>query len=337
MFDRIAKGLWWDRALRVNSGCTKVSPGCDNCWAESELTIRRKNPDPKISAQWPGDFAGDVHLLESNLEKLLNARTPKVWSVWNDLFHKDVPSEYRDRVLGAFAVSQKQLGIILTKRPDQMAEYFCDIKRQVSIAVAVSLAAYTNIDLGRFWGEAGWPLKKIWLGTSAEDQERADERIHDLLKCPAAVRFLSLEPLLGPVSIEDLIFDFYGNAAKIWRCKKCGWTGHRDELGGGNLSISCPRTGCTSSNGIVGPNERDGLEIIETEPRIGWVIVGAESRGGGIGRECKIEWVRAIVAQCKEASVPVFVKQLHIDGKLVKDIEKFPEDLRLRQVPEFSV
>lgn len=64
------------------------------------------------------------------------------------------------------------------------------------------------------------------------------------------------------------------------------------------------------------------------------IIIGAESIGGRPGRECKLEWVRDLVAQCKTASVPVFIKQLHINGKLVKDITKFPNDLQIRKYPK---
>ena len=94
--------------------------------------------------------------------------------------------------------------------------------------------------------------------------------------------------------------------------------------GGKNATI-------TSTNNILESRAADKLN--PAKPGIGWVIVGAESRGGGVGRPCNIEWVRKIVYQCKAAGVPVFVKQLHIDGKLIKNMEMFPEDLRLREVP----
>lgn len=318
--ERKKKGLWWDAALRINSGCTKVSPGCDHCWAESELAIRSNSPNPKIAAQWPGNFSGDVHLLPDNLEKVLKAKTPKAWAVWNDLFHKDIPDEYRDRVLGAFAVAQKQLGIILTKRPDQMAGYFVDTgeARCAMIANAADLIAKEQ---GKeYCPIQHLPLNNIWLGTSAGDQQRLEERARHLLQCPAAVLFLSIEPMLAEMDIKP-----YVNLRM--RCagdKGCGYTGPSYEFNGKkDGSYACPK--CRKNHTYFMTNSVD------------WVIVGAESRGGGIGRQCKVEWVRSIVAQCKAAGVPVFVKQLHIDGKLVKETNKFPEDLRLRQVPAFNL
>ena len=107
---------------------------------------------------------------------------------------------------------------------------------------------------------------------TVEDQERADERISHLLVTPAAVHFLSIEPMLGPVNILPWLYN------------------------------------------------------------IDWVIVGAES--GAKRRPMKLEWVRAIVDQCRMADVPVFVKQLHIDGTPVKNIEQFPEDLQIQEYPQ---
>lgn len=112
----------------------------------------------------------------------------------------------------------------------------------------------------------------LWFGVTCENQDRADERIPDLLKANVAHRWLSCEPLLGEIKFK------YGILSNI-----------------------------------------------------NWVVVGAES--GANRRPCKIEWVESIVEQCQAANVPVFVKQLDLNGKLEKDINKFPEHLRIRQVP----
>lgn len=327
--------------MRATSGCTKVSPGCDRCWAEAELKIRRNSPNPKIAAQWPGDFQGDVRLLPDNLEKILKERTPKAWSIWNDLFHKSVPFEYIDRVLAPFVLRPEQLAIILTKRIERVPEYFETLKQRVfewdngegeteeyliTNALDVDDCDPQMETACRKWLDTwnarhlGFPLPNIWLGTSAEDQRRLEERAVHLLKCQASLLFLSLEPLLGEMNIKPYVH-------LRMRCagdKGCGHTGPSYEYAGKKEgSYACPKC-------------RENHSYFMTDS-VGWVIVGGESRGGGIGRECRIEWVRSIVEQCKDAGVPVFVKQLHIDGKLVKDINKFPEDLRLRQVPVFSV
>jgi len=92
----------------------------------------------------------------------------------------------------------------------------------------------------------------------------------------------------------------------------------------GALSVHTP------DGGLLGIKPQE----FECLPGLNWVIVGAESIGGRPGRECKLEWVRDIRDQCKTAGVPLFIKQLHIDGKLVKDIDRFPDDLRIREYPE---
>lgn len=351
MFDRTEKGLWWDAAARLNSGCTKVSPGCDHCWAESELKIRSNSTNPKIAAQWPGDFCGDVRLLPDNIEKILKARTPRAWSVWNDLFHKSVPFWYIAKVFYTAAISYRHVVMALTKRPERAVEFLEWVKEKSKGMwwgefgqLASHLPIDENQEIGDPWltyhtaakkhyypdipepvdklGDAGifvpWPVPNIWLGTSAEDQQRLDERAGHLLRCQASLLFLSLEPLLGPMRIHPHLERVEAVACPLAEsldgvCRRRGYTGR------------CPNQ----------PEQTCGL-CCNSGLGVNWVIVGAESRGARIGRECRIEWVRSIIEQCKAANVPVFVKQIHIGGKLVKDIKKFPEDLRLRQVPGFN-
>ena len=162
---------------------------------------------------------------------------------------------------------------------------------------------------------APWPLPNVWLGVSVEDQQRADERIPHLLLVPAAVRFLSVEPILGPV---DLNAGPVGDA--LSECDECGTTARGD---------------CDFCQGLG---------------RISWVIVGGE--GGPGARPCSVEWIRSIVRQCRAAGVPVFVKQLGArpyfhDGMRLSDVQllrlhnrkggdpsEWPEDLRVREWPE---
>jgi protein gp37 len=121
-----------------------------------------------------------------------------------------------------------------------------------------------------------WPLSNVWLGTSVENQATADERIPHLLKVPAAVRFLSVEPLLGPVDLSKWL--------------ACNCPGDYPRADGGPHNRWCP------------------MALDAYVPRIAWVIVGGES--GPNARPCRIEWIRSIVKQCKAAGVPCFVKQL---------------------------
>ncbi|MEI8245595.1 MAG: DUF5131 family protein [Lentisphaerota bacterium] len=148
--------------------------------------------------------------------------------------------------------------------------------------------------------------ENILYGVTCENQPRADERIPHLLAAGVQNRWLSLEPLLGPIDFKKEWF--YADNEKTCR--------NRDLLLHRHLHF-CPECLPQTCGGING------------------IIVGAESIGNKAGRECKIEWIEHIVEYCRLDRIPVFVKQLHIGGKLVDDINKFPEHLRIRQVPWF--
>ncbi len=289
MFNRTNKGRWWDFGWQLVEGCDKVSPGCDNCWSLIKESRFRKE-------------TGVVFHYE-RLDRPLKRKTPASYSIWNDLFHPEVNIGQLTHALDTIEQCPQHIFQVLTKRPERIYPMM-----------------WGPHDEGwRYFGSGSFH-KNMWLGTSAEDQQRLEERAKHLLKCPTALLFLSLEPMLGPMDIKP-----YVNLRM--RCagdKGCGHTGPSYEfMGKKEGSYACPKC-------------RKNHTYFMTDS-VGWVIVGAESKGGGIGRECRIEWVRSVVEQCRAASVPVFVKQLHIDGKLVKDIREFPDDLRVREVPVFSV
>lgn len=147
-----------------------------------------------------------------------------------------------------------------------MAEYRSQIRAELVFAEMNRLADISETTPVCF--------QHLWLGVTVEDQVRARERIPDLLRCPAAVRFISIEPML-----EDI------------------------------------------------PLKRHRLAQVD------WVIVGAESGAGR--RLCRLSWIRRVVEQCRDWGVPVFVKQIHdAEGRLVRDIEKFPNDLQVREYPQ---
>jgi len=243
--ERWDRGIYWNPWQLVD-GCTKVSAGCQNCWS---LGMARRYKQDFVE---DGEWNGRVRLNYNRLNIPVKEQKPTVYAVWNDLFHKAVKQEYICQVYDAMRDCERHTFLVLTKR----------IERAV-----------------KFRG-LPWP-DNIWLGTSVSTQEDAEKNIPELLTIPAAVRFLSIEPLL-----EDIDF-------------------------------------------AAGYNRRgDTVSMID---EIDLAIVGCES--GPKRRPCRIEWVRTVVEQCKTASVAVFVKQLNIDGKVVKDISKFPEDLRLREWP----
>jgi len=180
---------WTDETWNPVTGCTKVSAGCKHCYAE------------RITERWGRDFA-KIELHESRLRQPLTWKKPRMVFVnsMSDQFHESVPFEFIDKCFAAMACSRRHRYQILTKRPARMAEYLC------RKGVAENIAWTTNFVIKQesHYGESvPWPLPNVWLGTSVENQAAADERIPHLLRCPAAVRFLSVEPLLGPVNLGD--------------------------------------------------------------------------------------------------------------------------------------
>lgn len=153
------------------------------------------------------------------------------------------------------------------------------------------------------WDEKSWPLN-AWAMTTVANQKNADERIPELFKTHAHVLGLSMEPLLGPVDIH-------------WALR--GW-----------CPIHHTAPVCYAPDIGYGLCAHDHTYRIR---RVNWVIVGSESLGNKPGRPTSLEWVRSIRDQCGVAGVAFFVKQLEIAGQLVKDVSRFPFDLRIQELP----
>jgi len=123
-----------------------------------------------------------------------------------DLFHDEVPDEFIDRIMAVVARAPNHIFLVLTKRPDRMLEYFADpnLSRRPEIdlwrcTIAASWAQHYYDEIP----ETLWPLPNLWLGVTAEDQQRANERVSLLLQIPAAVRFVSVEPMLEAVDLSS--------------------------------------------------------------------------------------------------------------------------------------
>lgn len=166
---------WTDATWNPVTGCSHVSPGCVNCYAEA-LSLRFGRSTKPWTAQ---NAPENVKLHPERLRDPLTWRTPKRVFVnsMSDLFHELVPRAFLDDCFGVMAKAHAHTFQILTKRADRMLEYF------------------SRPDTGRLF-------PNVWLGVSVEDQRRADERIPLLLRTPAVVRFISAEPLLAPVSFR---------------------------------------------------------------------------------------------------------------------------------------
>lgn len=264
---------WADATVNAINGCSVVSPGCTNCYAMRLAGTRLKHHpsragltmDSKAGPVW----TGEVRLDEKQLMQPLRWRRPRkiFWNAHGDLFHPAVPDEWIDRVFAVCALTPQHTHMILTKRPERMREYITANRWQEIFDEAYGLSDAGRTDNAP---QEQWPLPNVWLATSVEDQARADERIPHLLATPAAKRFLSCEPLLGPVDLIGAEQD--------------------GPLRDGELT-----------------NIDDPLQIRYGGPRLDWIIVGGESGPGA--RPMHPDWVRSLRDQCAAAGVPFFFKQ----------------------------
>jgi protein gp37 len=278
---------WTDAVWNPVTGCTKVSAGCKFCYAERDF-----------HRPYPGRDFTDVRTHPDRLLQPLRWRRPRRIFVdsMGDLFHEDVPPQFIDQCFAVMALADRHTFQVLTKRPERMRNYF-------------NLAYVTGLDLPSICAEARiercaetiarmrgpkmedayWkrlltqPYQNVWLGVSIEDQATADERVPLLLQTRAAVRFVSYEPALGPVSLTRF---FTGNASQCERCGGIYESGKMDPR-------ACPK--CY------------GLPTFQKPHGIDWIIAGGES--GPNARPSHPDWFRSVRDQCQAAGVPFFFKQ----------------------------
>lgn len=199
---------WTDASWNPLRGCTRVSEGCRNCYAERMSARFSKPGEPfhgvaEMTPQGPR-WTGKVLPVYEHLADPLRWKKPRRIFVcsMSDLFHKDVPDEFVDKVFAVMALAGQHTYQVLTKRPERAAEYLRDAKPFNRIGQAArELWQGMGRQVNWVW-QGGWPLSNVWVGTSVENQEAADKRIPYLLQVPAAVRFLSVEPMLGPVNLR---------------------------------------------------------------------------------------------------------------------------------------
>jgi protein gp37 len=295
---------WTDATWNPVVGCSIVSPACTNCYAMAQAariermtggnthyagTTKVVNGKPV----WTGKLVlAPDHILTAPL-RWRRPRRVFVNSM-SDLFHEDMPDEWIDRVFAIMALSPQHTFQILTKRPERMRRHLSHDGRLRGIA----MIAGKMVDERGFDGDVAsdavldgpWPLPNVWLGVTAEDQARADERIPSLLETPAAVRFVSAEPLLGPVNLARI------RIAPDHHTIIDALDGYALEAGG-----------------------RTGLD---------WIIVGGESGPGA--RPTHPDWIRSIRDQCAAAGVAFHFKQRGDwswlepgDGEWPTDMPKF--------------
>ncbi len=171
-------GVWWDVSYNPVTGCTPISEGCANCWARAMAGSRLRG-----RYGYPQDKPFRVTLHPDKLHRPPSGKDKKIFVCdMGDLFHKQVPTETIEKLLGDCAVANHTF-IFLTKRAGRMRNIYCEMD-----------------DRDGFYGHPN-----LWFGVTCENQKWADIRIPELLKIPAAVRFLSLEPLLGPIDARGAL------------------------------------------------------------------------------------------------------------------------------------
>lgn len=285
---------WTDHTFNPWIGCAKVSPGCKHCYAETLMDTRYGRVEWGVHGTRvrtsPANWRKPVRWNRQAEESGVRARVfcASLADVFED---RDELEPWREDLFDLIHVTPSLDWQLLTKRPENVLAM---VGRERMAVLADNL----------------------WIGTSVENQEHADLRIPELLKIPAAVRFLSCEPLLGPVQLRQSWCDFLE-----------GWDTDAEEGWDG---------------------EPEPVQV-QTE-RVDWVIAGGESGPGA--RPCDVAWIRDLVRQCREADVPPFVKQLgvrpiedgcsdpghtpsldRVNDSKGGDWSEWPEDLRVREMP----
>ncbi len=259
---------WTQETWNPVIGCTKVSAGCQNCYAE-RMAYRQVCMGAARHEKFPDDnedvwiaysnvmdedthgWNGSVSLRPEILDKPQHWRKPRRIFIcsMSDLFHEKVPFEFICRIFETIQNAGQHTYLILTKRAKEMKEFFQSCED---------------------WDSSEWP--NVHIGVTCENQKET-WRAGILQDISACMRFISFEPLLSDITYIPM-----------------------------NIK------------------------------NLHWAIIGCES--GPKERECKLDWVYRLVSFFISHGVPIFVKQLNINGKVEKDISKFPKDLQIRQYPE---
>lgn len=304
---------WTDATWPITVGCTRTAPagsvqsGCGDasgggCYAEQ--SVARVNRC-SIGAGRPAPYADLVKLVKrgdrtvarwTGRAKFFPERLamPLRWerprrifvSSQSDLFHDDVTNEQIAAVFGVMAAAPQHTFQVLTKRARRMREWFewagrLDLDRlQARAYSAIPESDHAGrLAIARGRGRS-WPLRNVWLGVSVENQAAADERIPELLATPAAVRWISAEPLIGAVDL---------GLPRTWLVGATARKILRD----------------TGARGAVPAH-------LQPPPSLDWFVMGAESGPGA--RAADPAWFRGLAEQCRSAGVPVFFKQGVVGG-----------------------
>ena len=296
---------WTDATWNPVTGCAKVSAGCKHCYAERNWGRLQHLP------AYAGRAFTDVATHADRLDQPIRWAKRRMIFVnsMSDLFHPAVPDDFIDSVFGIMWAClygrNEQDGHVfqvLTKRADRMRDYMSTDRREAWARAAVHHGGGIDPD-GIFDQTLSFegPHPRIWLGVSVEDQAAADERIPLLLDTPAAVRWISAEPLLGPVDLSPAYLP----------CPNAEYVIMDPETGGYECCSSCDYTGISDEIGID------------------WVVVGGES--GPKARPMHPAWARSLRDQCAASGVPFLFKQF---GEWIDDDNIDRANLRAPQIAD---
>ena len=307
-------------------GCSATSPGCGNCYAARLASTRLAHLPDYQGLAVDGKWVAGPRFLPHRLDAPLRRRKPTGYFVCDmgDLVHEGVSDEQIAAVFGVMATCPRHRFYVLTKRAARMRRWFewaqrlpfrgnsrdgAPVVGYLGEHALRATEGQVNIWLDRT-DLPDWPLPNVWVGVTVENQAAADERLPDLMNTPAAVRFVSVEPMLGQVDL------------RLWlpsrkACARCS-------------------QGVMDADGPAGPGNDHLYGRCKCGCHLGldWVIIGSES--GPRARPCDLSWVRSLVEQCQAAGVATFCKQLQINGRLSHDPAEWPEWARVREFPEVS-
>lgn len=269
---------WTDETWNPIRGCGRVSPECINCYAE-RVARRFSGPGQPYEGLIAkgGQWNNKIKVVPDHLTDPLRWRRPRRIFVnsMSDLFHEAVPEHFIDSVFAVMALADHHIFQILTKRPERMMTYMQGLLERSRDIAQSAVSLWGGKDPDAVWELvqrriAEGPLPNVWMGTSIGNQAAADERMPFLMRTPAAVIWISVEPMIGPVNLMEWLWEPTGD----WR----------------------------THNG-----KRQMKMILPAGQRLGWVVLGGESGEGS--RPMHPNWARQVRDQCKQAGVPFFFKQ----------------------------
>lgn len=311
---------WTEATWNPITGCSVHSAGCTNCyamkWAGTRLRHHPSRAGLTIDTKAGPVWNGEVRFNEEWLTQPLQWKRPRMIFVCAhaDLFHESVPDEWIDRIFAVMALCPQHTFQVLTKRSDRMRAYMdlacgriadqvmklrhTDAAKRAGMGPS-AIAPLPHVAIGASW----WPLPNVWLGVSVENQAAADERIPDLLATSAAVRWLSCEPLLGPVDLRWIAEPDEEKDGVIDALLGCNWVDGSIYDRGEEFRPARPGHEDRIMRRWVCSPESDIL----ANRKIDWVAVGGES--GKDARPMHPDWARSLRDQCEAAGTAYFFKQ----------------------------